>query len=103
MGDEVVAALCDELEVDVGDAVEEALAGTEDRGNDVEPQLVEQPGRQVLVDCGGTAGDRDSAIAGRLPRLGERGLDAVVDEGEGRPASISSGSRGRWARTKTGA
>jgi len=69
-----------------GDAVEEPLARAEDHRRDVQPQLVDQPRGQVLVHRRGPAGDRDVRLARRGARLGQRGVDPVGDEHEGRPA-----------------
>ena len=43
-------------------------------------QLVEQAGRQVLVDDVRAAADEDVPVAGRLPRLLQGGLDPIGDE-----------------------
>src|SRR5439155_1739998 len=50
--------------------------------SDVDQELVDQPGFQVLLGDVGAAADRDVLVAGRLLGLLERGLDAVGDEGE---------------------
>src|SRR4051794_41975672 len=49
-------------------------------------QLVDQPRRQIGVDRRRSAGDRDVALTCRAAGLVERGLDAVGDEVERRPA-----------------
>ena len=79
----------DELDalVAVGDAlevVEEALATAEEDRHDRDVQLVDEAGAQVLLDGRRAAAEPDVVAAGRVDRLLERGLDAVVDEVERR-------------------
>ncbi len=45
-----------------------------------EVELVEHPGREVLLHDTCSTGDRDILGAGRLPRLLQRGLDPFGDE-----------------------
>ena len=52
-----------------------------------------KPGAQVLLRDVRAAADRDVLVAGRRPRLLERGLDAVGDEVNVVPPSFVSGSR----------
>jgi hypothetical protein len=52
----------------------------------VQPQLVDQARRQVLVHRRRAAGDRDIGIARCRARLRQRRLDPVGDERERRPA-----------------
>ena len=66
------------------DAVEEARAAAKQHRDDVQLQLVDESGRQVLVDDVGAAADEDVLVAGGLPRLLQGGLDAIGDEGERR-------------------
>src|SRR5215216_6606541 len=49
-------------------------------------QLVHEPGLEVLPDSVRTASDPDVFLARRRPSFLQRALDAVADEGEGRPA-----------------
>src|SRR6266540_246594 len=66
------------------DSFKEALAAAEKERRDVDLDLVDEPGRQVLVDDVGAAADVDVLAAGRRLGLLEGGLDALSDEGEGR-------------------
>ena len=59
----------------------------------MELHLVDEAGAEVLLRRRGAAGDRDVLVPGGLLRPGERGLDPVGDEVEGRAARISTGSR----------
>ena len=70
----------------IADAVEQPLARAEHDRDDVQVQLVEQAGGEVLVDRARAAGDRDVLVAGGRARLLERGLDPVGDEVERRAA-----------------
>jgi hypothetical protein len=45
----------------------------------VQPQLVDQPGREVLIDGRGASGDRDVRFARRCTRLFERRVEPVRD------------------------
>src|SRR5215211_2070662 len=65
-------------------SVEEARASAQEDRRDVQLQLVDQTGRQVLVDDVGAAADEDVLVAGGLPRSLQGGLDSIGDEGEGR-------------------
>ena len=66
------------------DAVEQACAAAEHERRDVQLELVDEAGSQVLVDGVGSAADRDVLAAGRRLRLLERRLDPVGHEGERR-------------------
>ena len=66
--------------------VEEPLAGSQRDRGDVQPQLIDQAGDQVLVDGGGSAGDGDGPVAGGRAGLDECRLKSVGDEGERCPA-----------------
>ena len=72
------------LELDAPDVLEEPRAGAEQDRRDVDLELVEQPGAEVLLRDLGAARDLDVLVAGGLAREVERGLDAVGDEGERR-------------------
>jgi hypothetical protein len=74
------------LEIHVGHALEQPLARAEHQRSDVQPQLVDQPGGQVLVDRGRAAGDRDIRVPGRHPGAVQCGHRPVGDEREGRTA-----------------
>src|SRR5829696_5640611 len=65
-------------------SVEEARASAQEDRRDVQLQLVDQTGRQVLVDDVGAAADEDVLLAGGLPRLLQGRLDSIGDKGEGR-------------------
>src|SRR5215218_3857219 len=64
-------------------SVEEARASAQEDRRDVQLQLVDQTGRQVLVDDVGAA-DEDVLLAGGLPRLLQGRLDSIGDKGESR-------------------
>ncbi len=67
------------------DTLEEARTAAQDDRHDVELQLVDETGGQVLVDDVGAAADEDVLVAGRLGAPGSSaGLDAVGDERERR-------------------
>jgi len=53
------------LEFHRRDALEQPCADAERQRHDVQPQLVDQAGGEVLVDGGRAALDRDIAVAGR--------------------------------------
>ena len=74
------------------DAGEEARASAQEDRRDVQLQLVDQTGRQVLVDDVGAAADEDVLVAGGLPRSLQGGLDPIGDEREGR---VRTGSAAR--------
>jgi hypothetical protein len=97
------ARLAEQFELNVGRAFQQPLAGAEQDGDDVQPQLVDQAGGKVLVDGRGAAGDCDIAVAGRLARPFERRLGAVGDEVDVVPPSICRDARSWWERTNTGA
>ena len=82
----------DRLEAGIGDAVEEPLAGAEQDGDEVEDELVDHACRERLAHGRRAAGDVDSAIACGLRGARERGVEAVGDEVERRPARSSIGS-----------
>ena len=63
--------------------VEQPRAAAEQHGDEVDPQLVEQPGLEVLLGDVRPAAQVDVLAAGRLARLRQRRLDAVGDEVEG--------------------
>src|SRR5215213_495736 len=68
------------------DAVENPLAGSEQDRRDVERELVDDPGNEGLAHGRGAARDVYAALAGRLTRLCESGVEAVGHEVEGGPA-----------------
>ena len=76
----------DRLEAGIGDAVEEPLTGAEQDGGEVEDELVDHACRKRLADGRRAAGDVDSAITCGLRGARERGVEAVADEIERRPA-----------------
>ena len=51
------------LEGEVADAVEQPLAGAQHHRHEVQPQLVDEPGREVLARDRGAAGERDVRLA----------------------------------------
>jgi hypothetical protein len=60
--------------------LEQPSAGAERERHNVEPQLADQAGGEVLVDGGRAAVDRDVAVAGRRACLCRYRLDSVGDE-----------------------
>src|SRR3954453_19143761 len=68
--------------------LEQPRAAAEQHRRDVDPQLVQQAGFEVLLANAGAATDRDVLAAGRGARLLECGLDSTGDEGEGRAAFL---------------
>src|SRR5215211_5712490 len=82
-------------------SVEEARASAQEDRRDVQLQLVDQTGRQVLVDDVGAAADEDVLLAGGLPRLLQGRLDSIGDKVKVVSERIS-GSRSWCVRTKTG-
>src|SRR5205823_6274755 len=73
------------LEARIRDAVEEALAGAEQDGNEVEHELVDHACTQRLTHGGCAAGDVDSSVAGGFRGARERRVEAVGDEVKRRP------------------
>src|SRR3954451_4563718 len=76
----------DGLQAERLDAVEDPLAGAEQDRRDVERELVDDSGNEGLAHRRGATRDVHAALAGRLTRLCVRGVEAVGDEVEGRPA-----------------
>src|SRR3954469_17266995 len=76
----------DRLEAGIGDAVEEPLTGAEQDGREVEDCAADPACRKGLTRGRRAAGDVDSAITCGLRGARERGVEAVVDEIERRPA-----------------
>src|SRR3954453_10974715 len=76
----------DRLKAGIGDAVEEPLTGAEQDGDEVEDEPVDHACRKRLAHGRRAAGDVDSAITGGLRGARERGVEAVPDEIERRPA-----------------
>jgi hypothetical protein len=52
------------LEAEGLDPVEDALARMEQNGRNIEHELVNHPGAQSLLDCGGPTCDIDTVIPG---------------------------------------
>src|SRR5205085_2354409 len=67
-------------------AVEEPLTGAEEDGGEVEDRLVDHACRKCLAHGRRATGDVDSAITCGLRGARERGVEAVADEIERRPA-----------------
>src|SRR5262245_8141693 len=65
-------------------AFQQSLAFAEDHRGEVQMELVEQTGGEVLTDGAGSTGDQDVLVARRLARLLESGFDSVGCEVEGR-------------------
>src|SRR5215475_14689283 len=76
----------DEPEVQWRYAVEEAFARADGDRHDVGADLVDEVGGEILVDCGGSAGDGDVALFRGLAGLIEGRPDPVGHEGERRAA-----------------
>src|SRR6185437_11007118 len=68
------------LEIELGDTVEDPLAGPEQKGGDVEPELVDHAREQRLADGRGAARDVDAVCAGSLAGLGVGGGEATRAE-----------------------
>jgi len=82
------------LELEVADVLEQPLTVSEQDRDEVQLELVNQPGGQVLLDNAGAPAEQHIPAARGLPGLLERGLDPIGDEDEGGAASISRGLRG---------
>ncbi len=65
------------LEVELGDAVEYPLAGPEQKGDDVEPQFVDDARQQRLAHGRGAARDVDAVCARSFAGLGVGGVEAI--------------------------
>ena len=63
------------------DALEQTSATAEKDRNDVQLDLIDKPGDEVLVDRIGTASDDHVLAAGCLPRLLQCRFDPIGDEG----------------------
>ena len=68
------------LEFQRRDALEQPRAGAERERHNVQPQLVDQAGGEILIDGGRAALDRDIAVVGRRACLCQCRLDSVGDE-----------------------
>ena len=103
MGDEAGGSGGDLLQPQRRDAVEDPCAGAERERRDVQAELVEQSGGEVLVDRRGAAGDSDVAVAGTALACSSAASMPSVTKWNVVPPSISSGSRWWWVSTNTGA
>src|SRR5437879_1195626 len=74
------------LKAGVRYAFEEGLTGTQEHRDEVENDLVDHACCECLTHGGGAAGDVDATLARSLRRAGERGVEALGDEVERRPA-----------------
>src|SRR5207249_4108779 len=70
------------------ETVEEADAVAQKHGNEVDLELVEQPGFQVLLSDSRPTGERDVLVAGGRPSLLEGGFDPVGHERERGPSLL---------------
>src|SRR5436309_6919206 len=70
----------DRLEGEIADVLEQPLACPERDRDDVEVELVEQAGGEVLLHGACPAGDLVVLVAGRSPGLLQRGFDSIGDE-----------------------
>src|SRR5438477_6737157 len=68
----------DLLELQRRDALEQPRAGAERERHDVQPQLVDQAGGEVLVDGGRAALDADVAVPGRFARVSADSIPPVA-------------------------
>ena len=84
-------------------AVEDPQPLADGERHDVEPQLVDEIGREVGVERAHPAGDRDVGVAGGVAGPLDGGIDPSVTKWKVVPPSISTGSRGRVPSTNTGA
>src|SRR5512133_3480967 len=64
--------------------LEQANSASKQDWSDMDLELVEQPGVEILLRDAGAAGDRDVLVAGARACLLQRRLDAVRDKREGR-------------------
>src|SRR6201999_1750330 len=80
VGDVGGGPAADRLQLDPRGVGEDALAAAGDERGDVQPQLINEAGGEVLVEGAGPAGDRDVLLPRRLSRPLERRLDPVADE-----------------------
>jgi hypothetical protein len=71
------------LDLEVADVLEQPLAVPEQDRDEVQLELVDQPGGQVLLDHAGASSEQHIPAARGLLGLLEGGLDAVGDEEEG--------------------
>ena len=76
----------DRLEAGILHSVEQALAGAEQNGSDVEHELVDHARGESLPHGGGATGDVDAEVAGRRLRARKGDIEAFGDEVERRPA-----------------
>jgi hypothetical protein len=83
------------LQGDLPGAVEQAHAAARDNRDEVDLDLVEQPGLQVLPGEVGATDDQDVLAARGCPRPLQRHLDALGDEAVGRASVL--GHRGPGA------
>jgi hypothetical protein len=71
------------LELEVANVLEQPLAATEQDGDEVELELIDQAGGEILLDEVGASPEEHILAAHGVPRLLERGLDPIGDEDEG--------------------
>ena len=72
------------LDLQIADVLEQPLAVAEQDRRDMEPELIDQAGGEVLLDDAGSSTQQDVLVTGDPPRLLEGGPDPVGDEEEGR-------------------
>jgi hypothetical protein len=86
----------DLLEVEVADILKEPRAGTEQDRDQVQLELINQPGGQVLLDGAGASSQQHiSATRGLLGCSSAASIPSVTKT-KVVPPSISKGSRGWW-------
>jgi hypothetical protein len=77
------------LDLEVADVLEQPLTVPEQDRDEVQLELIDQSGGKVLLDDAGAPAEQHVPAVGGLLGLLEGGLDAVGDEEEGVPPSIS--------------
>jgi hypothetical protein len=80
-----------QIALPVAELIEQPASLAEKCGDEVDLHLVEKPSVEALLREARPTGNRDVFVAGGLPSLGERGLEAVRDEDERRAALLRHG------------
>ena len=90
------------LDLKVADVLEQPLAATEQDRDEVQLELVDQPGGKVLLDDAGTPPSSTSRPSAACLACSRADSMPSVTKKKVVPPAIYSGSRGRWVSTKTG-
>jgi hypothetical protein len=91
-----------QIALPVAELIEQPDSLAEKCGDEVDLHLVEKPSVEALLHEARPTGNRDVFVAGGLPSLGERGLEAVRDEDERRAALLRHGFPRVVGGTNTG-